>query len=192
MVSPAETISSNAMTYRLPAFLSTTLAGQRRPPRGIPLGDVARAVLAGADCAIYAGGFVVLIVLSVLVQLWPSTPSASDGRVALVIQGIGVLFGLLASFRIWQVYGALRFGEAQAAEVVEARVGRARMYGTPWGEPMMSRGMPIAALGTYRLTDTGETGHYYMQQWWATALRPGQRIWVLRRNGRDVLYAPVN
>ena len=50
-----------------------------------------------------------------------------DGRIALVIQGIGALFGLLAAFRIWQVYGALRFGEAQAAEVVEARVGRARI-----------------------------------------------------------------
>lgn len=51
--------------------------------------------------------------------------------------------------------------------------------------------MPIAARGTYRFIDTGDTGRYYMQQRWALALRPGDRMWVLRRAGRDVLYAPV-
>jgi hypothetical protein len=50
----------------------------------------------------------------------------------------------------------------------------------------------FVALGlAYRFTDTGEFGRYYMQQTWALALRQDTRIWVVRINGRDVLYAPV-
>lgn len=78
------------------------------------------------------------------------------------------------------------------AEITEAEVGRARIYGSRWGEPMGTRIEPIAAKGGYRMINTGETGRYYMQQSWATALQPGARIWVLRRGGRDILYAPVN
>ena len=77
------------------------------------------------------------------------------------------------------------------AEVTDAEVGRARIYGTPWGEPLMAGGMtPIAARGTYRTIDTGQTHRYYMQQRWALALRPGDNMWVVRTQGRDVLYAP--
>jgi hypothetical protein len=55
---------------------------------------------------------------------------------------------------------------------------------------MGSRMNPIAAIGVYRLP-TGEMGRYYMQQWWATRLTRGARIWVVRLNGRAVLFAPV-
>lgn len=77
------------------------------------------------------------------------------------------------------------------AAITDAEIGTARIYGTPWGEPLMVGGMtPIAARGMYRIIETGETGAYYLQQRWALNLRPGDRIWVLRSNGRDVLYAP--
>src|SRR2546423_11041695 len=99
------------MAYGLPTFVSGTLAAQPTAPRTIRVSAVAGAVVAGVDCTIYAVGFLALICLSVLVQLWPSSPSASDARVVLIIQGIGVLFGLLAAFRIWQVYVALRYGD---------------------------------------------------------------------------------
>ena len=179
------------MGYELPIFVSRILAEQPAAPRRVPMLAVARAVLAGADCAIYAAGGAALIGLAVLVQLSAAGPPAPNARVALVILGFGVLFGLLAAFRIWQVYLLVRFGDGQVVNVVQAEVGRARLSGSPWGEPMMSGGMPIAALGTYRFAASGETGHYYMQQWWAAALRPGQRLWVIRHRGRDVLYAPV-
>ncbi len=141
----------------------------------------------------YAGGGVLLIAfgLSVIVHAWHSANPASDVPGGLVIVGLGVLSGLVAAFRIWQVAHALRHGDAQMAEVVDAEVGRARIYGTPWGEPMGTRMRPIAAKGTYRFTSSGETGRYYMQQRWATALQPGATIWVLRDNGRDVLFAPA-
>jgi hypothetical protein len=152
---------------------------------------VARAVLVGADGALYAGGGAFLIAFGLSVYVWPNTP-ASNIPGGLVLAGVGVLSGLVAVFRIWQVAGALRHGDAQVAQVVDAEVGRARIYGTPWGEPIRIRRMPIAARGTYRLTSSSETGHFYMQQRWATALQPGSRMWVLRKNGRDVLYAPVS
>lgn len=121
----------------------------------------------------------------------PIGARSSDIPGAPLILGLGLLCALLPSFRIWQVGRALGEGDAHLADVVEAHVGPARIYGTPWGEPLATRMRPIAAIGTYRLTDKGETGRYYMQQWWATELQPGARIWVLRRGGRDVLYAPV-
>lgn len=43
----------------------------------------------------------------------------------------------------------------------------------------------------YRFVDTGATGTYYLEQAWALSLRPGDRIWVLRSHGRDILYAPA-
>jgi hypothetical protein len=134
---------------------------------------------------------VFLIAFGLSVYVWPNTP-ASNVPGGLVMVGAGVLSGLVAVFRIWKVAGALRQGDAQVAEVVDAEVGRARIYGTPWGEPMGTRTRPIAARGTYRLNSSGETGPYYMQQRWATKLQPGTRIWVLRDNGRDFLYAPVS
>jgi hypothetical protein len=151
--------------------------------------------LAGVDCAIYAAGSVILIAsgVAVLTHALPSSSPSFDAKGGLVVIGLGVLSGLLAAFRVWQVDSALRRGDALMAEVTQAEVGRPRIYGTPWGQPMLAGGMgPIAAKGTYRLVGSGETGRYYMQQWWAASLQPGARIWVLRKNGRDVLYAPAN
>ena len=55
--------------------------------------------------------------------------------------------------------------------LAQAQVGRARIYGTLWGEPMGTRMQPIAASGSYRLLASGETGRYYMQQWASPAAR---------------------
>jgi hypothetical protein len=181
------------MAYPLPAFVSRILAGQPSPPRQVPILSVIRAVVRGTDCAIYVGGTLVLIAfgLAVIAHALPSANASSDVAGGWTIAGLGVLLALLPAYRIRQVSSALRGGDAELAEIVQAEVGRARIYGTPWGEPMGTRMQPIAAKGTYRLQRTGETGRYYLHQWWATALQPGARIWVLRRNGRDVLYAPV-
>ena len=116
---------------------------------------------------------------------------AGVAAAAWYLVAVGIACALLAVFRIWQVASVLRSGDAQVAEIVEAEAGPARIYGTPWGEPMGTRMQPSAARGSYRVISTGETCRYYMQQKWALALQPGMRIWVLRRNGRDVLYAPV-
>jgi len=153
---------------------------------------VVRAVLGGFDCAIYAGGAVVGIAfgLAIIAHVLPSSRGSADGPTGAFILGLGLLSLLLPTYRIWQVDGALKNGDAQLAEVVEAEVSRARFYGTPWGEAMGTRMNPIAATGAYRLP-TGEMGRYYLQQWWATRLTPGARIWVLRRKDRVVLFAPV-
>jgi len=182
------------MAYPLPLFVSQTLANQPIAPRQVPIRLVVRAVLSGVDCTIYAIGSLVLIGfgLAVAAHALPSRSSSSDVPGGLVIVGVGVLCALLPSFRVWQVARALREGDAHVADIAEAAVRPARLYGTPWGEPMGTRTRPIAASGTYRITDTGESHPYYMQQRWATTLQPGARIWVLRRGGRDVLYAPVN
>ncbi|HEX9100418.1 MAG TPA: hypothetical protein VF956_13100 [Candidatus Dormibacteraeota bacterium] len=179
------------MAYPLPGFVSGILATQPNPPRQVSIAAVARTVLVGADGALYAGGGAFLIAFGLSVFVWPNTP-ASNIPGGLVMAGAGVLCGLVAVFRIWQVAGALRHGDAEVAEVVDAEVGRARLPGMPWGEPLRIRMVYMAARGTYLLTSSGETGGYYMQQRWALALQPGARIWVLRNHGRDVLYAPVS
>jgi hypothetical protein len=178
----------------LPTFVSRILAEQPLAPRRVPFLGVAGAVLAGLDCAIYAAGSLILIAfgLSLMSHAVPSSTPSSDVPTGWVIAALGALSGSLTVFRIWQVDRAMRQGDALMAEVVEAEVGRARFYGTPWGEPMGSGLQPVAARGAYRLDSTGEIGCYYLQQRWAAALRPGDRIWVLRSKGRDVLYAPVN
>jgi hypothetical protein len=182
------------MPYPLPLFVSKTLADQPTPPRQVATLGLIRAVLGGTDCAIYAGAAVVLIAfgLAASSHALPSSNPSSDVNVGLVVAGIGILCALLPAFRIWRVANALKSGHGELAEVVDAQVGQARIYGTPWGDPMLgvSR-LPIAARGTYRLERTGEAGQYYMQQRWATALRSGTRIWVLRMNQRDIVYAPV-
>ncbi len=180
------------MAYPLPVFVSETLTARPAPPRKVALIAVLRAVLGGFDCAIYAGGAVVGIAfgLAIMAHLLPSSKSSADGPTGAFILGLGLLSLLLPIYRIWQVHGALENGDAQLAEIVEAEVGRARFYGTPWGEAMGSRMNPIAAIGVYRLP-TGEMGRYYMQQWWATRLTRGARIWVVRLNGRAALFAPV-
>ena len=180
------------MAYPLPAFVSTTLNAQPSPPRQVPLFSVVRAVLGGFDCAIYAAAAVVGIAfgLAIIANLLPRGNEPGGGPAGALILGLGLLSLLLPVYRIWRVNSALKQGDAQLAEVVEAAVSRARIFGTPWGEAMGTRMNPIAATGVYRLP-TGEMGRYYMQQWWATKLTPGARIWVLRLNGRPVLFAPV-
>ena len=180
------------MAYPLPAFVSRVVTAQPSPPRQVPLFSVVRAVLSGFDCAIYAGGAVVAIAFGVaaVANLLPSGSARGGGPAGVFILGLGLLALLLPVYRVWQVDGALKNGDAQLAEVVEAKVSRARFYGTPWGEAMGTRMNPIAATGAYRLP-TGEMGRYYLQQWWATRLTPGARIWVLRRKDRVVLFAPV-
>ena len=182
------------MAYPLPLLVSRTLTNQPIAPRQVPIRLVVQAVLGGVDCAIYAIGALVLIGfgLAIAAHALPSGARSSDVPGGLAIVGLGVLCTLLPSFRVWQVVRALREGDAHVADIVEAAIGPARIYGTPWGEPMGTRTRPIAAMGTYRLTDTSESSRYYMQQWWATKLQSGARIWVLRRGGRDILYAPVN
>jgi hypothetical protein len=175
----------------LPRFVSRILAEQPTPPRQVSNLDVARTVLVGADGALYAGGAVFLIAFGLSARVWPGTTPAGL-RFGLVLAGLGVLSSLVAVFRIWQVARVLRHGDAQVAEVVDVKVGRARVFGTPWGEPIGTRSRQLAATGTYRLITSGETGGYYMKQRWATALKPGARILVLRHNGRDVLYAPLS
>lgn len=173
----------------MPGFVTETLTDQPQPPRHIPFASVTFAVLAGADCAIYVGSAVVFIAVGLLFMTGGLGFTRAPLSVSLIFVGVGFLPLLLALFRIWQVRRAVRDGDAQLAEVVEAEAGRARYRGTPWGEPLLQQGVPIAAKGTYRL-GTGETGSYYMQQSWALPLRPGDRIWVVRLDGRDVLYAP--
>jgi hypothetical protein len=181
------------MAYPLPQFVSRTLADQPLPPRRVPFPAVVQAVVGGADCAIYAIGALVLLVIgaAVTAHALPSSSRGSDVPGGLVIIVVGLVCALLPSFRVWQVERALRDGDALIADIIQAGVGPARIYGTPWGEPMGTRMQPIVATGRYRLIGTGETGRYYMQQTWATALQPGARIWVLRHSGRDILYAPV-
>jgi hypothetical protein len=180
------------MAYPLPAFVSRTLTAQPSPPRQVPFSSVVRAVLGGFDCAIYAGGAAVGIAfgLAIMTHVLRSDKGSADGLTGEFVLALGLLSLLLPVYRIWQVNRALKKGDAQLAEVVEAEVGRARFYGTPWGEAMGTRMNPIAAIGVYRLP-TGEMGRYYMQQRWATRLTPGAHIWVLRRNARAALFAPV-
>jgi hypothetical protein len=140
---------------------------------------------------LYAGGGAFLIAFGFSVYVWPNTP-ASNIPGGLVIAGFGVLSGLVAVFRIWQVAGALRHGDAQVAEVVDGGVGAAPGSWMRWGETIRIQMMLVAAIGTYRLTNSGETGGYYIKQRWAIPLQPGSRFWVLRKNGRDVLYAPIS
>ena len=151
-----------------------------------------RAVLGGFDCAIYVGGAVVAIAfgVAVMAHVLPNGNESGGGSAGAFILGLGLVSLLLPIYRIWQVTSALENGDAQPAEVTEADVSRARFFGTPWGEAIGTRMNPIAATGVYRLPN-GDMGRYYMQQRWATRLTPGARIWVVRRNGRAVLFAPV-
>src|SRR5258708_1266375 len=183
------------MAYPLPAFVSRVVTAQPSPPRQVPLFSVVRAVLSGFDCAIYAGGAVVAIAFGVaaVANLLPSGSARGGGPAGGVILGLGLPALVLPGYRLSPVHGGPKNGDAQpadAAEGGEGEVGGGLFYGTPWGEAMGTRMNPIAATGAYRLP-TGEMGRYYLQQWWATRLTPGARIWVLRRKDRVVLFAPV-
>jgi hypothetical protein len=174
--------------YRIPTFVAETLASQLSAPRRVSLLGVAGAVLRGIDCVIYlAGGVFLLLMAWRALSFDPPAPA----WFAPALFMFGVLAIALVAFRIWQVWNALKTGEARVAEIVRTEAGTARMWGTPWGDLAGGKlSAPPAARGTYQLPDQGETGSYYMQQRWALALNPGDAIWVLRVNGRDVLYAP--
>jgi hypothetical protein len=171
--------------YRLPDFAAGILAVQRTPPRRVSIRSVGAAVLAGLDGALYAGGGTYLI-LAGLVLL--STTSGVGIWIATISLGTGLLCAAISALRIWQMWRALRFGEALVALVIQGRVGRVRLQGSPWGDLWWGR----AASGDYQIPASGGTGRYYMQQRWALDLKPGTQIWVLRVTGRDVLYAPLS
>jgi len=115
----------------------------------------------------------------------------APGWFAATLFAVGALAIALVAYRIWSVWRALETGEAQAVEIMRTEAGTARLLGTPWGDLAGGKfSAPPAARGTYQLPNTVETGSYYMQQRWALALHPGDTIWVVRVNGRDVLYAP--
>jgi hypothetical protein len=152
-------------------------------------------VLRGADCSIYAGVgifFATLGLVAIATDSGVPGPGIRQTAIGEALIALGLLCLALASFRIWRVTSVLRTGEAYVAEVTNAEVGRARIYGTPWSEPLtVSPTTPIAAKGMYRIVGTGESAAYYMQQNWVLGLRPGDKIWVLRRDGRDVSCAPT-
>jgi hypothetical protein len=187
----------NRIGFRLPSFIAGTLASQPSPPRSVTILTVARAVLAGLDGATYAvaGVFLSVIGLAVITGT-PQRLGQPDNLVRPIFEnswfGVGCLAAgviclLLIGFRIWQVHQALRIGQAQVAEITEAQTGRARLTGTPWGDLIWGN----AARGNYQVQGATEAGHHYMQQRWALSLRTGDRIWILRLDGRDVLYAPI-
>lgn len=169
-------------TYELPRFVATTLAAQPSPPRQAPITRVGRALFRGIDWAIYIAAGLFFIGFGLV---FASSPKSRSGGLVFLI--VGLLSLALALFRTWQVNRALRLGDAEIVQVTEAETGRARLGGTPWGDLITGS----AARGRYRFASTGEAGRYYMQQSWALSLRPGDRLWVLRRRGRDVLYAPA-
>jgi hypothetical protein len=174
--------------YRIPTLVAETLAFQPSGPRRVSLFAVASAVLRGIDCVIYLGGGAFLIVMG-----WRalSVDPPAPGWFAPALFIVGALAIVLVAYRIWDVWRALKTGEARVAEIMRTEAGAARLWGTPWGDLAGAKfSAPPAARGTYQLANTGEIGGYYMQQRWALALHPGDTIWVLRVNGRDALYAP--
>ena len=174
--------------YRIPTFVAETLASQQSAPRRVSLLAVAGAVLGGIDCVIYLAGGVFLVLMGWrALNLDPPSPA----WFAPTLFVVGALAIALVGYRIWDVWRALKTGEARVAKIMRTEAGTARLWGTPWGDLAGGKfSAPPAARGAYELSNTGETGGYYMQQRWALALHPGDTIWVLRVNGRDVLYAP--
>jgi hypothetical protein len=180
------------MLYRLPFLIAKVLDDQPEPPRRVPFRSILRAVLGGADCAIYLASGVLFIVLGMYFNARGQSVSGKADWGGLMFIGAGVLLTSLAIFRLWQVEGALLNGDAEVAQVMLARWRWAPVIGSPWGEPVGKKGYPMVAHGTYQLIGSRESGEYSIQQAWALNLRPGNRIWVLRLDGRDVLYAPVS
>ena len=169
-------------------FVAETLASQPSAPRRVSLLAVAGAVLGGIDCIIYLGGGVFLVLMG-----WRAlnVDPPGPGWFAPALFVVGALAIALVSYRIWDVWRALKTGEARVAEIMRTEAGTARLLGTPWGDLTGAKfSAPPAARGAYQLQNTRETGSYYMQQRWALALHPGDAIWVVRVNGRDALYAP--
>jgi hypothetical protein len=124
------------MAYPLPSFVASALAQQSDPPRRVSLISIAGAVLAGADCLIYAGSGVIFIAIGVAVMLTRTGASGIEVRpsaVGAVLPLVGILYLALAVFRIWRVASARRQGDAHMAEISSAEVSSARLYGTPWG-----------------------------------------------------------
>jgi len=171
--------------YQLPMFAGQIMSEQSRVPRKVSIQLVAMAVIRGLDGAIYATGGIFATLLGVILFY---TTSGVGTPISLASFVLGVFCIGLVTLRIITVWSALRDGEALIGEVTEAEVGKARLYGTPWGD--LASGM--AARGKYLDPGTGITGRYYMQQRWAMHLEAGMQLWVLRQHGRDFLYAPRN
>jgi hypothetical protein len=170
--------------YRLPRFADEILSHQPTPPREVGPISVVLVVVRGLDGGIYASSAFLLTFTGAMLLLSTSGIGTPISVVSIVI---GVVCAALVTFRVIDVLRALRTGEAVMVEVVQNKVGPARIYGTPWGD--LSSGS--AASGDYRNPATGAIHGYYMQQRWATHLKPGARMWVFRIHDRDVLYAPV-
>jgi len=171
--------------YQLPAFAGQIMSEQARARRQVSILLVAMAVIRGLDGAIYATGGIFATLLGAI--LFYNT-SGIGMPISVASFVVGVFCIGLVILRIITVWSALRDGEALIVEVTEAEVGKARLYGTPWGD--LASGM--AARGKYLDSETGIPGRYYMQQRWATHLEVGMQLWVLRQHGRDFLYAPRN
>jgi hypothetical protein len=187
----------NRSGFRLPRFVATTLSAQPSAPRAVKTLSVAVVVAAGLDGVCYTAAGVIstaagaAILIGVPARLGEPDnivrPAAESVWVGVVLLVIGLFFLALIGFRIWQVRQALATGAAELAEVTTAEAGLARLRGSLWGDLAWGQ----AARGSYRMTQSSDTGRYYMQQRWALALQPGMRIWVVRLNGKDILYAPT-
>src|SRR6266480_5616190 len=159
--------------YWLPNLGSQVFIRQRNAPRSIGLVSVGLAVVRGLDGAIYATSGILVTFLGV--TLFYST-SGVGTPLSVILLTVGAISIGLVVFRTIDVWHALRHGDVLLVEVNQAEVSRARVYGSPWGD--LTSG--IAAKGTYAELQTGTPGTYYMQQRWAMALKPGDRMWVLR------------
>jgi len=171
--------------YRLPGFVTEILSTQPDAPRQVTIQSVARAVLGGFDCAIYAVFGVYATFNSIVLLIYTSGPGTPIGYVSLAA-GLASL-GLVL-YRITDVWNVLRRGDALVVEITQSEIGRGRPYGTPWGDIAT----PRAAEGDYEEVRSRAPGHFYMQQRWALELTAGMRMWVLRSNGRDMIFAPVS
>ena len=171
--------------YRLPVLAAEIITRQPSPPRRVGPGEVGIAVVRGLDGAIYATGGVFATFAGVILFY---TTSGIGFPISMVSVSAGLFCASLVIFRVIDVWRALRRGDALKVVATQTKVGRARIYGSLWGD--LTSG--AAARGHYEELLTGASGEYYMQQRWAAALQPGTPMWVLRINGRDVLYAPAS
>jgi len=169
--------------YRLPLFTAEILARQPQAPRAVRVDAVALAVVRGLDGAILATGAIFVTPLGLYLLL---TKTGIGIPIALTCIASGLFCAAALLFRVVQVWRALATGESLVVEVTAAQRRRARLYGSLWGD--MSSGFAVG--GSYRSSATGAEGSFYVQQQWAQGLRPGMAMWVVRLNGRDVLYAP--
>ena len=169
--------------YPIIDYASDLLRRQPQAPRSVSLRTVARAVLTGVDCGIYAVFGVLSAAFGALLAIQPGVLV-----VGLIFLVPGLLLLSVVIWRIWRVYQDLKMGSLITGTVTRAEVGPARWYGTLWGDMMNG----TAASGVYRADETGEIGEYYLQQWWATELQQGARLSFIEHHGRPALFVPAN